>query len=971
MKKPALLTCILFLLVSPAVFPQAREDTLFREGGRRFQSGNYELADSLFYRYIQDYPKGRRVSEAYFHRAVIAYKLGNYEEALRKIEDYLFRFPGYSPQESVYFWRGCILYQLKDYERAAADLGVFLLTAEDRQYIRKALLLKGMSEIQLGNNEKAEMYLRQAVAELTEQEEKAFAAVKLLALLSEQGKYKEAEQLLTGEFAALDFGSYAAYRGLYLAEALWNTGEKQQAAEIYEDMVREELPGDIAVVPFKRLFSVYQDEERGEDLRILVENAELKLADRPRVLSEFWSATGVLSFRSGKYDLAESYLSRAWRMRGSAPVADAVPVYLAELNRRRQDIGTAAEILTTYFDEGGRETAPALAKLGSIYMQLEQWGPAAEIFSRIVSEYPDNEHIGEYAYYAAYGLYKQEKYADAAAAVSSIIDSAGGGAYSPRLYRLQSIIENKLGRPEDAAASLRQYIPHYPEDFKARYELVRLYYQQEKYETVIAEVENFYEEHADFHIREPELHVLFRYLHGLSCIPGKEYGRAAGILETITDGSREYAPDIEPYVLFYTGWARYRNGEYRTALEVYRTFLDKFPGHVLADRGTYTAGWCAYTEGLYAEAADLFQGFFREDIDASLRARGVLMFGKSAGHSTRYEDAAFAFQYAADNFGTTGLADDALFEYAEILRLREEIDRSIEAFKDVYTLYPESSLAEDAMYKRGELLYREKRYIESRNAFYEYRTIFPEGSLMDAALYWGGMAFKYSDEPFGAVLLWERLIGSYTDSSFRPDALAETADIYAESGNLREALDLYNKLINQYPVEAKSVRAEIQREKIRNMIQGMSGREAELSALISRDGVDTDAGRKAVLELCRIYIYRGMSREEELDRAKLMLEMVLEKRTEDPESAARAKYLTGEYYYRLREMEAAANAFIEAATMYPRDRDFMASAMYRAAEITARVGNIREAQSLVERMEKNFPESQWSLEAKKLLEENR
>ena len=242
MKKIALAACFLSIFVPALLFSQAREDTLFREAGRRFQSGNYKLADSLFYRYIQDFPDGRRVPEAFFHRAIIAYKLGNYEEALQKIEDYISRFLGYDPQESVYFWRGCILYQLRDYGRAAADLGVFLLSAEDRQYTRKALLFKGMSELKLGNTEKAAEYLDRALNTLTESGEKAFAAVQLLSVLSKQGRYEKVQKLVSDELVEVDFGDYAVYRDLYLAEALWNSGDKSGAAELYESMIQEEVP---------------------------------------------------------------------------------------------------------------------------------------------------------------------------------------------------------------------------------------------------------------------------------------------------------------------------------------------------------------------------------------------------------------------------------------------------------------------------------------------------------------------------------------------------------------------------------------------------------------------------------------------------------------------------------------------------------------------------------------------------------
>lgn len=968
MRRISFIPCIFLLIAVQPVFSQVSDDTLYREAQRRYQSGDFELADSLFNRYLQEYPAGRRAAEASFHQAIIDYKLGSYRQALEKIDSFMDRYPGYEPREIVLFWRGCILYQVDDYERAAADLGVFLLTAENGQYRQKALLFKGLSEAKLKNTGKAIEYLRRAVAVLTEDKEKAYAAVYLLSLLASREEYETILRLLEEDLRDIRFEDYKGYRELYTAEAMWHLGRTEDAAKIYKAMVKEQLPGDIAVVPFKRLFSLYQERNEQTEMQILIDEAEVKLSGKPAILSEFWSVVGVTSFQSGKYDLAESYLSRAWRMRRTARVSDVVPVYLAELNRRRQDIGKASEILETYFNEGGKETVLSLAKLGSIYQQTERWEDASKAFQKITVTFPDTEKLGEYVYYLAYSLYRQQRFDEAADEIKEVLEKRRGGSYAPKLFRLQSIIEKEQGDYDAAISSLRQYVPVNPEDYSARYDLMQLYYRQGKYETVIAEVEQFYEENPDFELQEPKLHVLFRYLHGLSCIPGKEYGRAAGILEGIREKAARDVSEIEPYVLFYIGWARYRNGEYGPALSTYRTFFNAYPDHPLTERAYYTAGWCAYTDEKYAEAVELFQLFFNENLDTPLRGKGVLMFGKSAVHSKQYEDAAFAFHYLVDNFPDSDLADDAQFEYAEVLRLEDKLDQSIEAYKEVFTKYPRSSLAEEAMYKRGELLYRQGRYIEARNAFYEYRNSFPEGTLMDAALYWGGMAFKFSDEPFGAVLLWERLIDSYPESSFRPDALAETAVIYMESGNLQEALDLYNRLIHQYPVEAKSVRAEVQREKIRNMVRGMTGKEAELSAVIAQEGVDTRAGREAALEVSKLYIYRGRREEDELKRAKLMLEMLLERRAEDPQSAARAKYLLGEYYFRMGEMRQAANAFIEAATMYPRDRDFMASALYKAAEITKRTGNLADTRALVDRMQKNFPDSQWSLEAKKLLE---
>ncbi|MCK5093774.1 MAG: hypothetical protein KAR18_03545, partial [Spirochaetes bacterium] len=143
-------------------------------------------------------------------------------------------------------------------------------------------------------------------------------------------------------------------------------------------------------------------------------------------------------------------------------------------------------------------------------------------------------------------------------------------------------------------------------------------------------------------------------------------------------------------------------------------------------------------------------------------------------------------------------------------------------------------------------------------------------------------------------------------------------------------------------------------------------REAELTARISnRGGAETREGRKAMIDLSRIYIFEM---EGKLERAFQMLSQVLDR--DDKVTGAEAQFLLGEYYFRTGKPEKAGQAFFRASLMNPGDRDFMAYSIYRAAQMMKQAGKMREVKALVERLEENFSGSEWSDEGKKLLEDS-
>ena len=956
-----LLGLMLCVLVGFPLFAQTDDRRLYQDAESRFRVRDYELALDRYSDLVSEYPLSSHVPDAQFRSAVCLFRLDSQEEALdlfRKVES---RYGSTQFIAYVPFWIGVIEYNRRNYAEAAINLSRFIEVG-DATLSNQALLYLAISEQNLGNTTVAIEYLESLTENLENPTAEPYAIVLLASLYVRQGEYNEVISLtnsLESDGIASDIGDRLR---LYRAEAYWHLGNADRAVELYLQLL--EAPPEIASVAYQRLFLHYQRIEDEEELQNIVLAAEIKLAGLTEILGEFWLRIGIETYRQGKRDLALSYFQRIWNMKPLAEMDGLVPLYLADILYSTGQRSQAIERLEGFMAVSIDQREFIVLRLAGYHMDQGRWGRSIELYGDLLEEFPESIYYSEAAYLQSYGYYKSEQYREAISRINSVLGEARGGGYTEELLRLKSVLYKQIGDSEAAIQALREYLPLVPQDAKARMDLIKLHFQQREYTTVISEVEKIKEE-TPFNDSSSVYFLLSRYLYGLSHISGQDYTSAHLALAEIELNSVLDADlgVIYPYTLYYRGWASYRSGEYEAAETDFVALLDGAEGHELFPRAAYLAGWCAFAISEFDRAAEHLSRIpLQSDMDLVLRGR--FMYAKSLLGQGKVDEAAIAFESIYLDAPVVPIADDALFEYAGTLAELEKIDESVDTYQKVFDEYRGSALAEEAMYKRGELLYDEGELVEAGEAFYEYRLQFPRGGLFDAALYWGGMAAADSDEPFRAILLWEKLIDEFVESSFRADALRRTAEVYEETGDFRKALSFYGELTAIYPDEARAIKAEDRAEKLRFLILGQGEEEAVLSVIIGREGNDSKEGRDAMIELARIYIYKSGSKQ---NLAPSILEDVITKQDGDTESAAKAQYLMGEYFYRKNDLRQAAAEFLEVVLLDPPDRDLIAQALYRAAEMTYLAGSEREAEALVDRIEETFPSSQWVEEGRKLL----
>ena len=960
---------LLFFLGSAIGVTALSGDELFIEAENRYSNGNYLYALQTYEEFVDRYPLSDRVPDAQYRRGVCLFRLGRYGESLKVFGEVEKRYRSTRWFDYIYLWQGIGLYQMGSYSQAADSLSSFLRRVEDPELTPQALLYRGLSQMAMESYSAAAQGLAVLRQDYPGSPFSNYGVVLLMYAWLKEGLY-DSLLVLTAEVReeSLSERWRPRYR-FYRAEALWEKGDQEQAKGLYATLLEAEP--QIAAVAYRRLFLLAQGRDDLAGMQDLVRRAEARFAATPAVLQDLWVRAGIESFRRGSLAQAETFLLRVWQLPDRALLPQAVPLYLAEIRLRQKRPAEARELLEKWLELKPRETGYSLMRLGDISLQEGKFDEAARSYQRFMDENPGSPRLPEAAYLLAYSRYRRGYLDSALELAADLLRTAAQRPPAPSdtLYRnvldLNVAILRQKGELRQAAQLLKGYAAEHPADAAARVRYLKLLYELGDFAGIGTASESLLKERPRLRDENPRAWLTATYLRGLAQVTRKAYREAIQSLAEITDERARQAdlPLILPYARYYLAWSHYRTGSYPQARLLLLQMMEANPGHALTARALYLVGWCTYSLGEYAPAAEHFARLAA--MPGDLAPQAAFLQGKSLLALEKYAEASLVFQTLLQQYPASPFAADALFENAGVLARLGETQRAADAYRTLYQRYPDSGVAGEALYKRGEIFFERELYAEARDAFYEYRRAFPQGRLLDSALYWGAQSSLELEESFGAVVLLEKLIEQYPQSPFRPDALRGSAAIYAGRGDFRKALNLIGRMISEYPAEAQAVRAQQQAEEYRYRLGGMGDREAVLSAAIGQEGgARTPAGREAMIELSRMYIYESGSR---MDFAFQMLTKVVE-RQDDPKTAAPAQLLLGEYWYRKSEPVKAANEFLKAAMLPSGNPDLAASALLRAAEMMALAGQKRDVQELVRRLQERFPDSQWTLDGKKLLE---
>jgi TolA-binding protein len=238
-------------------------------------------------------------------------------------------------------------------------------------------------------------------------------------------------------------------------------------------------------------------------------------------------------------------------------------------------------------------------------------------------------------------------------------------------------------------------------------------------------------------------------------------------------------------------------------------------------------------------------------------------------------------------------------------------------------------------------------------------------------LYWAGLTSFDLGEAGRSLLWWEPLINEYPRSRFTPEVLFLTAEIYADRGERRRSLELYDRLVAAYPDSPRTVEADRRRRTLRLELDGLSAREAELWVALE-SATDTPEPGSAgwfdiVLELGRIAIREQITLTVQRSR---IVEYLLRAGDYTGAEAAEASVLLAEYYRRRGETRAAVERYVQAAATPGAPDELRAQSLFELAVLARDRGDTTTARDAVRELSTRYPDSIWSDRAQSVLEDD-
>jgi len=264
------------------------------------------------------------------------------------------------------------------------------------------------------------------------------------------------------------------------------------------------------------------------------------------------------------------------------------------------------------------------------------------------------------------------------------------------LVVLAVVLHRRRGEQAEAVSRLREYVDLYPEDLKARIDLLKLLFDLEDYSAIVGETSRIRQEFPDLEERDLYVYLLSNYLRGLSEISRKRYDSA---LEALNRISREAAGQtgltaIWPYTLYYQGWAYYRSGKYERARDRVTLLMETEPSHPLLPQALFLSGWASFSLADYRGSSQYFARLAKMNTPES--DKSAFLQARSLVNLRDLDTAAVLFKSHYTTRPNSSFADDALFEYAGIQAELGKTAEAADAYVKLANTYPRSPLAEES-----------------------------------------------------------------------------------------------------------------------------------------------------------------------------------------------------------------------------------------------------------------------------------
>jgi TolA-binding protein len=416
---------------------------------------------------------------------------------------------------------------------------------------------------------------------------------------------------------------------------------------------------------------------------------------------------------------------------------------LGELQGAAQAFDQASRLL-----EGDRRRL-ALYMAGEALLESGARAEARRFYEMVVEEFPGTGEAGQALFMVAESFYKEGRYLDAAPAYERFLETYPEHDYADDAVYGLAWAHFKQGRREQAAAEFNRLASKWPRSPLASEALFRL---------------------------------------GEARYWAERYQEAIDSFQRVERGS-----DFAPAALYWTGWARFRLGEYRSAAEAFEGVRTEFPHSDLCPDAQFRAGECFLLGGDLHDACAAYrivEDFYTDSELLDDAFYGLTQCNQALGmhdEVERYRQRLLAMR--GSSFRPEVMFDIATERFNE-RRFRDASSRFLEMVRD----YPAHALAPKAQLRGGMALFKADDFDGAREAFLRASALWPDSEEGREARYRAAWAL-FSEGEFSRAEREFLSIGREPGNPWGCDAFYRSGDCLYNRGLYAEATARYGEVL--------------------------------------------------------------------------------------------------------------------------------------------------------------------------------
>lgn len=737
-------------------------------------------------------------------------------------------YPGSRFADRALFYMGEARYAL-DQPREAIKMYDALLnsSAGEKSALRcDAMYARGLAFEDLNELDKAVEAYRQMLASCADDPLAAAVRLQLADVLVLQEKYPEAEQLFAEAIAA---GGEEKARSIYRrAFVLTRMDRAEEAARAYESLIEEFPESPYAANALLAAAQSFYRAGRMEEAR---QRFEQVVAAQTDLAAATEAAHWLSVMATGEGDIARAEkIARDQIAKGlDGPYKTSLRLDAAEARSMQPEKAqeALAELEQLLADAPNDPLAPRILYNAAITaLQLGQPQKALEFTNRFTAGYkdhllgPDMRYIAAEAHLLSgdaakavdqYQQLLQEagdnpqrslwllRYAAAAYAaghydevierLTAELASLSEGSQRAEAYFLIGSSHLASQRPAEAARALQQGIDADPTGVRATEMRLRLASAQHAAGDTAAAKATWQQIIQD----TPESPYADQARYQLAQ-RASEAGEMAAAVELYDQLLREgAAAALRPYALYGRGWSLLQMKDYSAALDPLNELLDQHPQHSLVDDARLARGVCLRRLGKNEEASEDLQTYLEGTPQGTNLGHALYELAMIDREQGRPDAAAEKLQRVVDQVPDYPALSDVLYELAWSLRDAGKSEEAAAQFTNFTSRFPEAEQAAEASYLVGQHHYEARAWQNAAEAYAQAAEQASDPGLREKSLYRLGWSHFQQGQYAEAEEVFTRQAEAYPDGKLSIDALMMIGESHFKRADYQKALAAFER----------------------------------------------------------------------------------------------------------------------------------------------------------------------------------